>query len=42
MRTHLHTAGIVVRIITTCERISKSSASDKDDHREKAKVVRTC
>ena len=26
----------------TCERISKSSTSDKQDPREKAKVVRTC
>ena len=25
----------------TCERISKSGTSDKDDNREKAKVVRT-
>ena len=25
-----------------CDRISKSSTSDKEDHREKAKVVRTC
>ena len=25
----------------TCERISKSGTSDKEDHREKAKVVRT-
>ena len=24
----------------TCERISQSSTSDKEDHREKAKVVR--
>ena len=26
----------------TCERISKSSTNDKEDHREKAEVVRTC
>ena len=26
----------------TCERISESSTSDNEDHREKAKVVRTC
>ena len=26
----------------TCERISRSSTSDNEDHREKAKVVRTC
>ena len=26
----------------TCGRISKSGTGDKDDHREQAKVVRTC
>ena len=26
----------------TCERISKSGTGDKEDHREKDEVVRTC
>ena len=29
-------------MVRTCERISKSSTSDKEDHRGETKVVRTC